>query len=653
MLPEPKRLTFCLLLSCTSTLTFAGGSPLTLVKDGRPTSVLVTSDRPLDCQTEAARELQDHLKLMTGALVPIVREGELRADAGLAVVLVGQSKLLAKHGVDTAKLEPETFVVKTVGDALLLAGDDGSTPKHSRTGTLWAVYDFLQDQLGCRWIWPGESGRVVPRRATVAVGDLDLRETPVIKRRHIRAVLNERFKQTYLADKLDRFLDLGDTYDRLEKDETLWLQRLRRGSSFYLSYGHAFTDWWERYKDRDPSLFALQPNGKRGPSKADRPDFVKMCVSNPRLWDLQLGQLRSAVKKGSENLFLNVAENDGGGGFCVCPNCRAWDADPSAGLGKTALRKQEDGAEVDLDPTQVDTSPLPDSLSDRYARWYNELAVRAREIHPDAKVIAYAYSRYTDPPARIDHLEPNVWIGYVGFNAYPRTAEQRQQCCDTWHGWSGKGATVFLRSNSLFFAGEGAPYVFSHQLAEDFRFQVENGMRATDFDCLQGHWATTGPTYYVLARLLWDTNAEVERLLDEFYSAFGPLKPVVKEYFDYWEAFTLRLTDDPNFRDRTRVEKKQSYPALYPQSAFTGARAILDKAKLLQAQSATEDRERFHNLELGLDHAELMVEALKSGKLLAGEAGRKLMVLRREIAARNVVNVYWLTHREKEYRLFE
>lgn len=42
-------------------------APLTLVDGGRPTSVIVTSDEPVDCQVEAARELQEHLRLMTGA----------------------------------------------------------------------------------------------------------------------------------------------------------------------------------------------------------------------------------------------------------------------------------------------------------------------------------------------------------------------------------------------------------------------------------------------------------------------------------------------------------------------------------------------------------------------------------------------------------
>jgi len=97
-------------------------------------------------------------------------------------------------------------------------------------------------------------------------------------------------------------------------------------------------------------------------------------------------------------------------------------------------------------------------------------------------------------------------------------------------------------------------------------------MRATDYDCLQGYYSAMGPTYYVLARMLWDTEAE---------------------------------------------------------------------------------RERFRNVELGLQHAELMIEALTSGKIMASDAGKKLMAFRREIAPRNVANVYFLTHKERGYRLFE
>ena len=145
---------------------------------------------------------------------------------------------------------------------MVLVGEDrsGSNP---RTGTLWAVYDFLQDQLGCRWIWPGEIGRAVPRHSTVTVGSINIQETPTIKIRGYRMAAQEKHRVAYEKEGLNRFLDFGETYASISEDERVWLRRMRMGRSFKLSYGHAFTDWWEKYKDTAPEVFALQPNGRR------------------------------------------------------------------------------------------------------------------------------------------------------------------------------------------------------------------------------------------------------------------------------------------------------------------------------------------------------------------------------------------------------
>lgn len=622
---------------------------LSLVRDGRPTSVIVTNGRPGEGQTQAASELQEHIRLMSGATVAIVKENELGSTLPDTLVLVGPSNLARKHGVDTEELEPETFVVKTDGNALILAGEDGGGKSNARTGTLWAVYDFLQDQLGCRWIWPGKIGQVVPKRDTIEVPALDIRETPHIKIRDFRAVNQEKHRVGYENEGLGRYFDLGVVYAQLAEDERVWMQRMRMGRSFRLSAGHAFTDWWEKYGESDPQIFALQPNGQRGPRKSDRPDFVKMCVSNPDLWELQLAPLKEAAAKGAKGLSLNACENDGSGGFCVCPRCRQWDAGSTDPAGS---REVEDGSEVDRDSPDRD-GELPESLSNRYVRWYNELAVRARALDPEARVIAYAYSRYRSPPNRVAKIEPNVWIGYVGFNAYPRSAEYRQMSIDEWLGWSRLGATVFLRSNSLFYCGEGAPLVVSQQVAEDLKFQVEHGLRATDFDCLQGCWATTGTSYYVLARLLWDTGADPDAVLDEFYGAFGPAGPVVKEYFDFWEAFTVRLGTDPSFSELNRTDRMRAYPKVYTERVFSQARTILAKAQPLLAHASAEERERFRNVELGLEHGRLLVNALDDGKTSTGQAGQELLAFRREIAPRNVVNVYWTTSKEMRYRVFE
>lgn len=620
---------------------------LTLVKDGRPVSVIVTNGRPAEAQALAAVELQEHLRIMTGATLSIVKENELGRDPSHVLILIGSSNLANKRGINTKELEPESFVVKTTKDALILAGEDagGSNP---RMGTLWSVYDFLQDQLGCRWIWPGEIGRVVPRRTTVTIGTLDVRETPTIKIRGFRMAAQAKHKAAYEKEGLGRFLDFGEAFDRISEDERVWLRRMRMGRSFKLSYGHAFTDWWEKYKDTNPEVFALQSNGRRGPRKSSRPDFVKMCVSNPKLWELQLAPIKKYAQQGARGLWINACENDGSGGFCMCPRCRAWDGDPNRGLA--SLPPIEDGSDVDA---VTDDSILPENLSDRYVRWYNELASRATQSDPDARVIAYAYSRYRSPPSKIERIEPNVWIGYVGFNAYPRPETYRKMSTDEWFGWSRLGATVFLRSNSMFYCGEGAPYVVTRQLAEDLQFQVENGLRATDYDNLQGYWATTGPSYYVLARMLWDTDADPDRVLDELYGSFGPMKEIVTEYFDYWERFTTRLGNDPEFFELKRPDRLRAYSDIYGGAVLARAQTILDKAKQLLPQASEQERERFRNIALGLEHGRLLAQALQDGKTSNGPEGERLMKFRREVAGRNVINVYWTTSKEMRYRVFE
>ena len=280
---------------------------------------------------------------------------------------------------------------------------------------------------------------------------LNVQETPVIKIRGFRMTAQEKHKVAYEQEGLGRFLEFGEVYDRVSEDERLWLDRMRMGRSFKLSYGHAFTDWWEKYKDTDPEIFALQPDGKRRPRKKDQPDFVKMCVSSPRLWELQLEPIKKYAGQGATGLWLNTCENDGSGGFCTCPACRAWDTDPNAdragagrgrrvrrGCGRFVRRRRAAGKPLrSLCPLVQRTGPAHPA------------------VRPQARVVAYAYSRYRSPPAKIDHIEPNIWVGYVGFNAYPRPEDYRKTSVDEWFGWSRLGATVFLRSNSLFYCGEG------------------------------------------------------------------------------------------------------------------------------------------------------------------------------------------------------
>ena len=107
---------------------------LTLVKDGQPVSIIVTNGRPKEAQSRAAEELQEHIRLMSGATLAIVKENELPPDAPKTLILIGQSSQAKARGVNTGPLEPETFIVKTADNALILAGDDGGQQEQRAQG---------------------------------------------------------------------------------------------------------------------------------------------------------------------------------------------------------------------------------------------------------------------------------------------------------------------------------------------------------------------------------------------------------------------------------------------------------------------------------------------------------------------------------------
>lgn len=681
---RPARLTALAVLAATA---LAGGSlkaATPLVTNGAAASVIVIADQPQASQKLAAQELQYHLQKMSGARIAILPESQVK-DNQRTLILVGQSRRVSALGVDTTKLPAETLVVRTVGHALILAGNDsGATPDaedtiydsvpdapiytpifRGRTGTLYAVYKFLEDELGCRWLWPGSTGEVIPKHATVEVGALDITETPVLFRRHMRSGLTERLKKNCLTTMPAFMAQTGDAFDRMANEERTWLKRMRMGEAFPLSYGHAFTTWWERYGKTDPELFALLPNGQRGPADAKRPEFVKMCVSNPKLITMLIDQFMKQRAKNPGLRYLNACENDGSAGWCTCDRCKSWDIAIDPKMRQSLIEAGKDGSDVDTAfATQKDGLPL--SLSNRYFRFMNELARELRKVAPDASVITYAYSRYKDVPVDLK-LEPNMLVGLNStFNMYPMNAVDFAEARRNFDGWYQTRCPMFLRPNAIIFSPAlGVPWSAAHQMGEDFRYALARNTLATDYDSLTGEFATAGPMYYVMARLHWDTSAKVDDLLNEFYGGFGPCAPAVKAYFDHYEAMLTATFNRPDIDKElkkiepvgSRLARWRGMPLYYTPEVLAQGRALIDRTHQIAAASGDEDLiARVRVLELGQRHGELEIQAtsirnrihpdrvIKPGEIIDTTelmpVLNELFAVRKELAASGGDNVF-------------
>lgn len=613
----------CLLLAFSLLLPLcAHAADLALTRDGQPAAVVVLPDQPLPVAEYAAQELVDHVRLVSGATLPVVKEGAAPAD-GRARVYVGDCQASAAVlGGNLDKLPHGTAVVRTAGGNLFLGGRDAAgTPLLDSTsaGSLFAVYELLERHLGVRWLWPGDLGTVTPRRATITIPATNWQVSP-------------RFLHTRV-----RFGGLSLTPAAFSSpearaafaDQTLrWLRRHRFNRGTSLEYGHGFEDYWDKHSATHPEYFNLLPDGKRRSDPTyygGEGRLISMCVSEPGLARERAAEW--AQTRTPERPWVNCAENDTCG-KCVCPNCLAWDAPGT--IPDHPEMSPEEGlkrAKEDFAAGKADWFQWLGSMSDRYARFWLATQAEARKTDPEATVLAYAYANYNQPP-RQTKLNDHIIVAIVPALMYPWTPEKRAAFRAQWDGWAKAGARLYLRPNYTL-DGHALPIFYAHRLAEDFRFAAQRGLIATDFDSLTCQFGAQGPNLYVLARMHEHPDWTFDQVMAEYCAAFGPAAGAVKAYFAHWQQVSDRVTDETIKAASGAVGAEGgSWGRFYliAGEIFTPAVMAKGEALLRQArQAAGKDallQQRVEFLAQGLKHAQLCLdveqarrEYLKSGRL--------------------------------------
>jgi len=592
----------------------AASAEVPLVVDGEARAVVVTAAEPLPVAQYAAEELVYHVQRATGVTLRIATEDAV-PEQPAARIYLGATQAAANAGIDAAALDNEATVLRTAGDALFIVGDDGDGDTHA--GTLWGVYELLERELGVVWMWPGELGTHVPETDTVIFGDLDEQFAPWLLQRNVRSGLIRReFKtQPFTPEGLAAYAH----------DQSVFLRRHRMGRVHPLSYGHAFNAWWDEYGAEHSDWFQLV-NGRRGPATPGA--RFSMCVSNPGLHQeiIRRWQEARAAAPG-EFININVCENDIRG-LCECETCTSWDGPQ---------------------PESINERFGPRVVSDRYAKFWKIISEMAMEIDPEAITMAYAYVNYAPAPSEGITLPPNMLIGSVPDLFFPRTEAEQQWTLDQWLGWARTGASIFLRPNYMLH-GYCMPHIFVHQFAEEFQTEAANGMMATDFDSLNGQWATQGTNLYALMRLHTRPQKDIEELLGEYYSGFGPAADRVREYFDYWEGHVTALRALPEYADTNSLVNWSRYAMaahrLFPEEALDEGAAILaEAAALVDGQEPYAARVQF--LQTGLEHARLCARVARlvagadaeSSPFAASRAVTDLADYRREIEGTGVSNL--------------
>ena len=650
-------ITFTFLFPFFGYLSIADAS-LTLVADGKAVAMIVLPDRPSFAAREGAAILGDHLVQISGARLETVAEGaldEVRVDAGRVVIgaaadasvtyiLVGEGKLAAQLGASSRDLGPGGILIRTYSNALVLLGPDGKTPSDP-AGTLYAVTKFLEDALGVRYLWPGEIGKVVPRQKSVHVPAMDVQFTPLIRQRRIRWMHYHGRVQVGL-DKLgfskDDYIDGRKIAGETESNSSHFFGWHRLGGSLDLASGHAFGYMWEKYSANHPEWFAVQPNGSRDQSKLN-PERSRLCVSNRALIEAIARDKIAELKAKPGRTSVSIGPNDGGlATFCTCPECEKLDAPD--GL-KVRLWDFSSGKRRNFQHV---------SLTDRYVYFWNAIAEIVTKEYPDVWLTADAYGPYCYPPVNRT-FHPNIAIRFTSI-IYTRD-KYRREGLEDWDAWAKVAPSIYWRPNLLLEGRhEGTFNIYVHKLAEDVRYMAHYSMIGTDFDACAHNWATQGLNYYVLSRMLWDPDQDVDAVIDDYcQSGFGPAAAEIKAYFARIEQVSDRGAAQP-------VVKGESGKYLVQPEAYTsGVISVLRKHLDVAEKKAVGDETilaRIKFLRYGLDWTDIQAASYRllkekgdetltpelrdrAGKVLARKRDLARKIFTEAPYAVNVAYVYW------------
>lgn len=421
----------------------------------------------------AVHDLKYHLEKMSGATVELVAVEDPATIKAPALVIGVPAMALGAKQTQHAN-SPEAFRVLSANGRVLISGHG----EYADFGTSHGIYEFLY-RLGCDWVFPGEEGEVIPKRATVTAPDMDVQSAPSFKQRHA-------------------------WYGGMQQDGEAQLE---------------FFKWMQRQKMQDRSVLIDSFNtGGHGSTKR----FHQFQD------ELDAGTAPAETRIVKETIeHIRKRFEDGG-----------WKKDatvclPGYGPGDGGGLQRPFTARTAID------SGRPEG-TDIIILFFNTLLEATEKEFPNLHLTYLVYSWHSDYP-ELHKPHPRIAVEVADLN-YSRfqgigcmSSRQRhyfRNVIDMWgklHKEQGNilhryyygynVANGYLPVSMIKIFGEGIPY------EHDLGF---TGMRFNLYD----NWEVSGANNYVAARLVWDHTQDWRALVREFCEkSYGPAAGSMERYF--------------------------------------------------------------------------------------------------------------------------
>ena len=366
-------------------------------------------------------------------------------------------------------------------------------------GTLYAVYTFLEDYVGCRW-WTS-TAQTIPSRASLTIAGLDVCYVPILE-----------YRESFWFDAFD-----GDWAVRNKSNgHTERIDPVRGGRHLYEGFAHTFyplipppkyfaehPEWYSLVAGKRTHQVIARPNG------AEIPMPAQLCLTNESMRQELVKNLKARLRANPQATIASISANDDHPGFdgrCECENCAALEAKEGSPAG-----------------------PL--------LHFVNAVAADIEQEFPHVAISTLAY-HYTRKPPKYVRPRPNVIVRLCSIECSfvkPLTDEANKDFRDDIIAWSKISNRLYIWDYVTNHAQNLLPQPNLRVLAPNIRFFVDHHAKGI-FE--QGAYVCQGAEMaelkaWVLAKLLWKASLDDRMLIEEFVNGYyGPAGPHMLAYLD-------------------------------------------------------------------------------------------------------------------------
>lgn len=389
---------------------------------------------------------------------------------------VGMTNYIKQNQLNIDGLDEDGFLLKKI-DAKNFIIIGGSD-----NGTEFGVYNFLERFVGVRWLMATDVGTDIPYHSNLIIPNQEVRENPVY---------------------LSRSLSMPCPWSEWGR-----FNRCRSRITFGENLNNLFPP--DKFANAHPEFYPLI-NGER---------YIPKNSHDVRTWQPNFSAPGISDTAAKEIIHY----------FREHPGIYTY----SLGINDTQGKYDESSASLVRRDGTKNYLGL-EHVSDDYFKWANEVSTKVRDIYPNAIFGCLAYNNIADPPSMVkvdDHIVPMITYERMRW----ANAELRERGEALTKAWS-KAAPVLGWYDYAWGLNYMAPRVWFHEMQRYLSWGAKNHVHHYYAELYPN--IGEGPKGWVLAKLLWNPDQNVDHLLDDWYTHAAGSKsaPKLKAFYQIWEKF--------------------------------------------------------------------------------------------------------------------